>query len=446
MPTGPRKVRLALACGYIYALVTGACFNAASQEILSEDAVLPKGSDLAELRLREPRQILTMEAQGSEQSYLVALGNMAFSAPFIMGEPAQNAGINCSTCHSSGDINRRFFIAGSSAYPGSADVTTGLFNPRFDDGLTNPLDIPSLRGITLTAPYGHDGRFASLREFTRNVIVNEFAGPEPMPIILDALVAYQRQFEFLPNPKLDRQGHLTDYASDAAHRGEALFTKSFDEMGGRSCASCHVPSADFTDGEQHDVGTLRSFETPTLLNANFTAPYFADGSARDYSAVIEHFDDFYGLELTEVEVSDLVAYLEAIGDGERPFVDKDLDFDLAEIMVFASTLEQTIKDRNYAVLDLTINTMNRELRAIRDKWYLSKSRTPRAIIADWILELRRVERHAGRENWNAAQSALQTWRGLVKKTKSEVSSAEDQSVYNADRLQDYLSQRRGNLK
>ncbi len=52
------------------------------------------------------------------------------------------------------------------------------------------VDTPSLRGVRLTAPYGRDGRIATLREFARHVIVNEFAGDEPAPRVLDALVAY----------------------------------------------------------------------------------------------------------------------------------------------------------------------------------------------------------------------------------------------------------------
>ena len=50
------------------------------------------------------------------------------------------------------------------------------------------------------APYGHDGRTESLRDFIRNVIVGEFAGPEPAPAVLDGLVAYIQDIDFLPNP------------------------------------------------------------------------------------------------------------------------------------------------------------------------------------------------------------------------------------------------------
>jgi cytochrome c peroxidase len=55
-------------------------------------------------------------------------------------------------------------------------VSNGFFNPPADDHVFNPVRIPTLRGIRYLAPYGRDGRIASLREFTRNVIVAEFGG------------------------------------------------------------------------------------------------------------------------------------------------------------------------------------------------------------------------------------------------------------------------------
>lgn len=431
----PARRLVAAACIAGVALTAG---DAAAQ-VLSDDSVLPRGSTFDALRLREPRQILAMEAAGQAQSYLVALGNMAFSSPYIMGGAGRDAGMSCSTCHSSGDANRAFFIPGISAYPGSADVTNGLFNPRIDDGVFDPLDIPSLRGIRLTAPYGHDGRFASLRAFTRNVIVNEFGGPQPSPLILDALVAYQRQFEFLPNDKLGRGGRLTPRAGAAALRGEALFRRELAAMGGQSCASCHIPSAQFTDGQQHDVGTAAPFETPTLLNANFTAPYFADGSARTYGDVIAHFDEFYGLGLTEAERDDLVAYLEAVGDGQGPFVARNFAFDLAEVTVFASTLDQTIADRNAAIVGLTVTTINDELREIREHWADPADREIRAIIAGWVLQMRRIDNLARNGDWSGARAALDIWRGRVAAEKGGVRDASARSLYAESELRQYLA-------
>ena len=249
---------------------------------------------------------------------MVALGNTAFSSPLLFGEKARQAGICPATpATAQGDINPRFFIPGVSARHGGLDPTTAFFNPAQDDGIKNHVDIPSLRGARFLAPYGRDGRIASLREFVRQVIVNEFGGPEPAPRILDALVDYIDQIEFLPNPQA-RPARPADRAAGAtAKRGEALFNKPFAGMGGKSCASCHVPDALFVDGRRHDVGSGGAFKTPTLLDARFTAPYFHDGRYATLDQVVAHFDRTFGLALRQNEKQDLVAYLNAAGDGER---------------------------------------------------------------------------------------------------------------------------------
>ena len=72
-----------------------------------------------------------------------------------------------------------------STRPGNFDTTGPLFNPKADNHVLDPVRIPSLRGARYLAPYGHDGRMASLRDFVRNVVVGEFAGPEPSPALLD---------------------------------------------------------------------------------------------------------------------------------------------------------------------------------------------------------------------------------------------------------------------
>src|SRR5262249_54496609 len=188
--------------------------------------VLPPGWVLDPPRTTQPRQMLRSEIAGGRQSTLVELGNTAFSAPSILGPAAQAIGLSCNTCHINGDANPRFFIPGMSTRPGNIDPTGPHFNPPADNGLLDPVDIPSLRGIRFPAPYGRDGRTASLREFTRNVIVGEFAGAEPSPLILDALVAYMNELEFIPTPQLAPDGALTPQASAAARRGEALFRRS----------------------------------------------------------------------------------------------------------------------------------------------------------------------------------------------------------------------------
>jgi hypothetical protein len=135
----------------------------------------------------------------------------------------------------------------------------------------------------------------SLADFVRNVIVNEFAGPEPSQEMLSAIVAYIEDVDFVPNRRIGPGGKLTGQLTDAERRGAALFNKPFPHDPGLSCAGCHVPSGAFVDHRQHDVGSGGLFKTPTLLDANFNAPYFHDGRYTSYAQVVSHFDRIFYL-------------------------------------------------------------------------------------------------------------------------------------------------------
>jgi len=194
--------------------------------INGDQAVLPAGTELNEDALDRPTELFHSEATQGRKSYLVNLGDLAFNSPGLFGGSARRAGLSCASCHVNGASNAKLYVPGMSTHAGNFDTTSGFFNSRADDGVLDPLTIPSLRGARYLAPYGHDGRMASLRDFIHNVIVNEFAGPEPSPAILDALVAYIQDIDFLPNPNLGLGGRLTARVNDSARRGEALFLKA----------------------------------------------------------------------------------------------------------------------------------------------------------------------------------------------------------------------------
>ena len=339
---------------------------------------LPPGGVLREQEPL-PRLVLNFEQRGvdEKQLFLVAYGDMLFDSPEILGPRARALGFACSSCHNRGDVNRALFVPGLSRRAGGIDIDNGFFNPRGSDGSLDPLDTPSLRGIRFTAPYGRDGRMASLREFTRGVIVGELGGPEPSPLMLDALVTYMTEFDFLPAPLLARDGTLNDRASAAAGRGEAIFNRPFAGMAGRSCAACHIPDGNFVDGRRHDIGSVApssphardgALDTPTLLGIRYSAPYFHDGSLPTLAAVVDWFDRRYRLGLDPGERADLTAYLEAVGTGEAPyeaFNGKKTRFRLGfdEASTFLSTLETLIpaRDRRHALL--LLRTVGRDLRA-----------------------------------------------------------------------------------
>ena len=341
-------------------------------------ATLPPGSNIADQR-ELPRLVLQFEEAGEDEANLplVAYGDMLFDSPEIFGSPARDLGIACSTCHNRSDVNRDFFIPGLSSHAGGMDVDSSFFNPMFNDREDDHLDTPSMRGIRFTAPYGRDGREPSLRSFVRNVIVTEFAGAEPTPFQLDAMVAYLRAFDFLPNPQIDEAGRLTDKASEAAKRGEVLFNTEFAGLGDRSCASCHTPDRFFRDGQTYDIGsaeppfpggTATPFETPTLRNVNFTAPYMHDGSLATLAGVVDWFNDTKDLGLDAEQRADLTAYLRAVGDGEEPyqrFEGRDSVFRLSweELTTFASTLDTLIPMRDAENIAVLIDTVAPDLAA-----------------------------------------------------------------------------------
>ncbi len=388
-------------------------------------AALPPGSDIND-QDPLPRLVLNFEEQGIGETGLplVAYGDMLFDSPEIFGKTARDIGLACSTCHNRSDINQRFTIPGVGHQPGAADVDGAFFNPQFNDRRADSLDIPSLRGLRFTAPYGRDGRMGSAREFTRNVIVNEFGGEEPTPYMLDALVAYMNEFDFLSNTKLTPDGKLAKGAAPAAKRGEMLFNTPFAAMDGKACASCHIPSGNFIDKRSHDIGSVKpgydgsrdgALDTPTLLGAKFTAPYFHDGSLPTLASVTDWFDKRYGLKLTPAQKGDLTAYLETVGDADEPyqaFTDKETPFRLAfdELTTFASTLDTLIPKRDKFHADLMIRTVAADLKA--DASAITNGAAPKEVVYSLAGKLEGVREAIQADDWGQAASIWQEFKTM----------------------------------
>ena len=421
-------------------LIVAAAHGVAAFPVNGDQTVLPAGSELNEDALNVPREIFKSEASGGHKSYLINLGDMAFGSPYIFGGAARQAGMSCATCHTNGALNAKLYVPGMSTRPGNFDTTGPLFNPKADDGVLNPVTVPSLRGARYLGPYGHDGRMGSLRDFVRNVIVNEFAGDEPTPKIVDAITAYIQDIDFLPNPRLGPEGRLTAKASAAERRGEALFTKPFPHDPRLSCAACHVPSAAFVDHAQHDVGSGGLFKTPTLVNADFNAPYFHDGRFDSYDQVVAYFDRTFDLKLSAQDRRDLVAYLTAAGDGERTFEPDGVDPQLKEIGDFVSVLETAIPAHDAAIIALTVDSVGRELRELtehfperKDKSVsggLSQRNQARAALKELVLDLRRIEIAAAAGDFDEAENVYKTYRRQMAEAVPKLKAAESWSLFN----------------
>jgi Di-haem cytochrome c peroxidase len=421
-------------------LVASAGVGTAMAEFGGNAGLLPAGTELGEDALDKPREVFRSENSGGRKSYLVKMGDVAFSSPLTLGGAARQAGISCNTCHINGASNPRLYIPGLSTRSGNFDTTGHLFNPKADNGVLDPLTIPSLRGAHLLAPYGHDGRTLSLTDFVRNVIVNEFAGLEPTPAILDAIVAYIEDIDFVPNRRFDSVGRLSGKLTDAEKHGETLFYKPFTSDRSLSCAGCHVPSGAFVDHQQHDVGSGGAFKTPTLLNANFNAPYFHDGRYTNYAQVVSHFDRVFYLGLSTQDRQDLVAYLQAIGDAEQALVADDVAAHLKEISEFLSVLDTALPEHNVAIATMTLDTVDRELRELTEQFPERKNATlsagreersrARGALKDLVLSLHQIHDALRVGHFDEAAGGLNRSRTLMSAAVPLLEAGEPWSLFN----------------
>jgi cytochrome c peroxidase len=112
----------------------------------------------------------------------------------------------------------------------------------------------------------------------------------------------------------------------AARRGKRVFRNQ------AGCATCHS-GPNFTDvlsGPSKKVPFLHDpaetgmdpryamrtatgkYRTTPLRGLFQHAPYFHDGSAPDLMAVVNHYDQLFGLNLSAAEKADLVEYLKSL--------------------------------------------------------------------------------------------------------------------------------------
>jgi hypothetical protein len=294
-----------------------------------------------------------------------------------LGPRAQQLGVSCQTCHPNGASHVDLVIEPASDPPGNVDLSSTLFRSGADDGIDNPLNIPSLRGCRYTAPYGHDGSVASLSQFIAHVVTSEFSGRPLDPHELGALTRYLLDLDFLPNANLDDKNELTARTSPAAQRGGLVFRAPRAGFHGKSCASCHPASSFFRDGLSHRLGTGHppsphaldgGYETPTLLGLAETAPYFHDGRFEDLAKVVAWFDQSFVLGLSEREQSDLVAYLTAVGAVDRPGDDRPLAQKLDHVFAYATLLSASASRRVWiATLDAIAGELQHEPASLADR-------------------------------------------------------------------------------
>jgi len=374
---------------------------------------------------------------------LSALGAVLFRSPYVLGSVARRMGLSCDACHSNGAANAAFFLEGLSSHAGTVDLTSAPFGAGADNGKFDPLAIPNLRGVARTAPYGHAGAIPTIRAFARHVIVDEFAGDEPSPAVLDALDAYLRRLDFLPNRLIDAQGKLTGLAPADARRGEALFERPFPRDAALSCAACHTPAADFTDRRRHDVGTGGEFDTPSLRNSAVAGALFHDGRAATLDEAVAHFDRVFALGLDAHQRADLVAYLKAIGAADRPTEPVTLAGELQRHEEGVTALDAALRRRDAGLADLVAATLRLDLGTIAERFDGADQEPALAVLAGWSHALAAIDDDATAGGFAEAEAALARYRAALPTGSATLTAAGPNSLYDVARLERFLALRDG---
>jgi cytochrome c peroxidase len=227
---------------------------------------------------------------------LIAEGKHLFRDPALYQD-----GLSCQSCHTEGGANPDL---GTQMHPTSAGDFTG------------PRDPPALWGVAETAPYLWTGSVPTLEELLARLIRNFFKDGNPTGERVAALAAYLRSLD-PPVTSFD-----LGTMSSAALRGERLF------QGKAGCISCHSGPL-LTDNRLHntlvpqapganDPGATNpphAFNTPQLRDLSNTPPYMHNGVFTTLRQVVEFYDKTAStapLNLTDQEMNDLVAYMNAL--------------------------------------------------------------------------------------------------------------------------------------
>ncbi len=109
------------------------------------------------------------------------------------------------------------------------------------------------------------------------------------------------------------------YDAEAAGRGKQLFE------GEAQCASCHTgtrftdanfklhtPQENGMDATLANRATTGMYRTTPLAGSWQHPPYFHDGSAETLADVVDHYNSYLGLGLTDEQASDLTEYLKSL--------------------------------------------------------------------------------------------------------------------------------------
>jgi hypothetical protein len=233
------------------------------------------------------------------------------------------------------DLDPGQIIASSPALPDDTKAIyrswgPGFYDPRFNiDGLNTPLVLPPAFGLAKVSKETYTGE-GPVSYWNNYVAVTQMGGhgsfSDPLlginiiqkPDLVQPKLAPLRDYQFsllTPSPPAD------SFDAAAAARGKKVF-----EGKKANCASCHIPPlyTDINLGRLHDAvetgmdpdyarrTTTGKYRTTPLRALWMHPPYFHDGSATTLRDVVEHYDSYLRLRLSDGQKQDLVEFLKSL--------------------------------------------------------------------------------------------------------------------------------------
>ena len=177
------------------------------------------------------------------------------------------------------------------------------------------------------------------------------------------------------------------------------------------------------------------------MNANSNAPYFHDGRFSTYDEVVRHFDQQYSLGLSAANRSDLIAYLTAVGNGERAEEPDSIEAWLKEINDFASVLTTAIPAHDNQIVSFAVDTVGAELRELTEHFPDHKDptvtggnaerRRARQSLKEVVLSLRRIELAGSVNDFDAAILEYSNYQHLIQNAVPDMKRAQPWSLFDS---------------
>jgi YVTN family beta-propeller protein len=255
-----------------------------------QDAVQAIDPDTAEV-------VQTIDLGGPKEASLVRRGE----ALFHDATRSFNQWYSCNTCHSDGHTTSSNY---DTMNDGWHDYSTAHLRSR--------KKVPTMRRVLQTGPWTWHGWQTDLDDAMVESFTKSMQGPKPGREDVAAIVAFLGTLDYPPNPYRSADGSL----SEAAKRGERVYNSSK-----AACRSCHG-GPELTDGKVHDLGlnergdVHKGHNPPSLRGVYDKDPYLHDGRAATLEEALTKGhspEEVTSLgELTEAELSDLIAYLKSL--------------------------------------------------------------------------------------------------------------------------------------